>query len=214
MADHRRAEQSRPLRPPCSERGSSMVEMALIFAITFPMLLGVAGLGMQLSWTLGATQVTRDVAHMYALGTDFSLAGAQSIATTLSRDFSLTASGNAELILSQIMTVYQADCTAQGLKSCPNANQSVFTQRLILGNPSLRASAYGTPPSNYLDSRGYITPTNYLQQSSLIANGFSAVMSLQDGQVAYLVEGYYSMPQLNLLNQASNSGGYYVRFVF
>jgi hypothetical protein len=40
-------------------------------------------------------------------------------------------------------------------------------------------------------------------------------MSLADGQIAYLTEGYFSMPQLDLLAPITNeTGGYYVRFVF
>jgi hypothetical protein len=155
------------------------------------------------------------VGHLYALGADFSQPGAVGIAQALSTNFTLTNTGTAVLILSQIVQVYQADCTAASLKTCPNLNQPVFTNRIVLGNSSLRASAYGTPPANYLDSSGNITASDYLQQAPLIAAGFGAVMTLADGQKAYLTEGYFSMPQLDLLNPINNQkGGYYVRFVF
>ena len=113
------------------------------------------------------------------------------------------------------MQVYQADCTAAGLRTCPNLGQPVFTQRIVLGNSTLRASAYGTPPANYIGTQGKIKLTDAYQQSQLIAAGFGAVMALQDGQTAFLTEGYFSMPQLDLLDPISNEkGGYYVRFVF
>ena len=213
MADHLPVESIIPPMRPGSARGSTMVELALMLTVAVPMLLGVAGIGLQLGRTLSATQVARDVAHMYALGGDFSQPGAKNIAATLSRDFSLTSTGNAVLILSRIVKVYQADCDANSLKTCPDLNRTVFAQRIVIGNPSLRSSNYGTPPASFIDASGNIKTTDYLQQAALIANGFDAVLALQQGQSAKLVEGYFSMPELNLLGTAQG-GGYYVRLLF
>lgn len=109
-----------------------MVELALMLSVAVPLLLGVVGVGLRLGRTLSATQVTRDVAHMYALGADFSLPGAKNIAAALSRDFRLTTSGNAVLILSRIVKVYQADCL-EGLlrrrKTCPGDSVSARRDR-------------------------------------------------------------------------------------
>ena len=81
-----------------------MIELALALTIAFPLLLGVGAIGIRLSRTLQATQLTRDVAHMYALGADFSLTGAQAIARTLSRDYNLSATGRAVLMFSKILS--------------------------------------------------------------------------------------------------------------
>jgi len=197
-----------------SGRGSAMIELALIVSVSVPILLGVAGLGIRLGRTLEGTQVTRDVAHMYALGTDFSLPGTQAIAQTLSRDFTLTATGNGVLVLSRVMQVYQTDCSGAGLANCPNLNQTVFAQRLVIGNSTLRSSAFGTPPPGYIDSQGNIKSADYCKQSTLIASGFGTVLSLLQGQSAYLVEGYFSMPEFNLTYEGATKGGFYVRFVF
>lgn len=194
-------------------RGSTMLELALMLSLAVPMLLGIVGVGLELGRTLSATQVTRDVAHMYAMGADFSLTGAKNIAATLSRDFSLASNGNAVLILSRVVKVYQADCTANSMSSCPNLNQTVFAQRIVIGNSALRASNFGTPPANYVDSSGNIKPTDYLQQNLLVASGFDSVLSLQQGESARVVEGYFSMPELNLTG-SSSGGGYYVRLLF
>ena len=191
-----------------------MVEMALIVAVSVPVLLGVAGLGTRLGRTLDATQVTRDVAHMYALGTDFSLAGTQAIARTLSRQFSLTGAGSGVLILSRIVKVYQADCDAAGVPSCPNLKEAVFAQRLVIGNSSLRASSFGTPPASYIDAQGNISSHNYCGQPTLVAGGFDSLLSLSQNQSAYLVEGYFSMPEISLSYFGSPGGGYYVRLLF
>jgi hypothetical protein len=212
---HRLVESRIRRQPLRAERGSTMLELALILSLGLTMLLGVTGVGVRMGGTLYGTQLTRDVGHMYALGADFSQPGAVSVAQALSTNFSLTSNGSAVLILSQIVQVYQADCTAASLQSCPNLGQPVFIQRIVLGNSTLRVSAYGTPPSTYVASNGNISLSNAYTQAQLIASGFSSVMNLADSQIAYLTEGYFSMPQLDLLNPiSSEKGGYYVRFVF
>ena len=107
---------------------------------------------------------------MYALGADFSLPGTQAIARTLSRDYDLSSTGQAVLLFSRIAKVQQIDCNAAGLHTCPNLNLPVFTQRIVMGNPALRTSQFGTPPAAYIGSGGNIASVNYCQQTSLIAD--------------------------------------------
>jgi len=191
-----------------------MVELALGLTVLFPILLGVGAIGIRLGRTLQATQATRDIAHMYALGADFSLPGTQALAGTLSREYNLSSTGKGVLLFSRITKVQQIDCDAAGLHTCPNLNLPVFTQRLVMGNPSLRSSHFGTPPSAYIGASGTISSVNYCQESSLIANGFNSVLSLSPGQSTTMVEGYFSMPDINFLGFPDSGGGYYVRFLF
>jgi hypothetical protein len=191
-----------------------MVELALGLTVLFPMLLGAGAIGIRLGRTLQATQATRDIAHMYALGADFSLPGTQALASTLSREYNLSSTGKAVLLFSRIMKVQQIDCDAAGLHTCPNLNLPVFTQRIVLGNPAVRSSAFGTPPPANIGASGTISSVHYCQESSLIANGFNAVLSLSPGQSTTMVEGYFSMPDINFLGLPDSGGGYYVRFLF
>ena len=206
-----------PAHPPVNparQRGSVMIELALALSVSIPLLLGVGAVGIRLGRTLQATQLTRDVAHMYALGADFSLPGTQAVATSLSRDFNLTGTGRAVLLFSRVFKVQQTDCTAAGLQNCPNLNLAVFTQRIAIGNPALRTSAFGTPPAGYLGSGGNIAPADYCQQTSLLAAGFESVLALAAGQSSTVVEGFFAMPDINFLNIPDSGGGYYVRFLF
>jgi hypothetical protein len=191
-----------------------MVELALALTIAFPLLFGVGAIGIRLSRTLQATQLTRDVAHMYALGADFSLAGTQAIARTLSRDYNLSGTGRAVLLFSRVAKIQQIDCDAAGLHTCPNLNLPVFTQRIVMGNPVQRTSQFGTPPPAYIGSGGNIAAVDYCQRTALVATGFSAVLALAAGQSTTLVEGYFAMPDINFLNFPGSGGGYYVRFLF
>ncbi len=196
------------------QRGVATLELALAASFTIPLLLGVAAIGIRLGRTLQATQLTRDVAHMYALGADFSLPGTQAIASTLSRDFDLSSTGQAVLLFSRLEKVQQTDCTAAGLHTCPNLNLPAFTQRITMGNTTLLASQFGTPPAAYIGSGGNILSVNYCQQTSLIATGFDSVLTLAAGQTATMVEGYFAMPDINFLGFPNSGGGYYVRFLF
>ncbi|HTP36054.1 MAG TPA: hypothetical protein VMJ75_27955 [Candidatus Acidoferrales bacterium] len=193
-------------------RGSALIELAMFLSVGVPLLLGLTSVGIRLGRGIQATQVTRDVGHMYALGADFTLSGTQSIARTLATGFDLTATGNSVLTLSRITKVSQTDCTAAGLNNCPNLDQPVFTQRIVIGDANLRAGNYGTPPPQYIGTQGNIAASDYCKQSALIATGFANVITLAEDQVTWLVEGYFSMPDLNPLG--GNNGGVYVRLVF
>ena len=184
----------------------------MFLSVAGPLLLGLTNIGVRLGRGIQATQVTRDVAHMYALGADFTLPGTQAIARTLASGFDLGSTGKAVLIFSRLTKVSQVDCTAAGLSNCPNLNQPVFTQRITMGNASLRASSYGTPPPQYVGTQGNIASADYCKQSTLIASGFEAVISLAQDQAAWMVEGYFTMPDLNPLG--GNAGGVYVRLLF
>jgi hypothetical protein len=191
-----------------------MIELALALSVALPLLLGVGAIGVRLGRTLQATELTRDVAHMYAWGADFSLAGTQAIAGALSQDFNLTSTGESVLVFSTVYAVQQTDCTAAGLHTCPNLNLPVFTQRVVIGNPALRSSQFGTPPATYIGIGGNIAAADYCQQTSLVATGFNSVLALAAGQYSTVVEGYFAMPDINLVGFPDSGGGYYVRFLF
>jgi len=134
-----------------------MVEFALVMAMAIPLFLGTVSVGITIGRGVQAAQIARDLGHMYALGVDVSQSGNQNIATDLAQGFDLSASGNAATILSQVIKVYPSDCAAAGLgNNCTNVNQTVFINRIVIGNSSLRSSNFGTPPSGYVNSRGNI----------------------------------------------------------
>ena len=207
MAAHRRVKSA-------PQRGSVTLELALALSVAFPLLRGTGGIGLALGRTLQATELTRDVSHMYAWGADFSQPGTQLVASTLSQNFNLTSTGESVLLFSTVYVVQQTDCTTAGLHNCPNLNLPVFTQRIALGNTTLFSSHLGTPPANYIGSGGNIALADYCQQASLVATGFNAVLTLAGGQSSTVVEGYFAMPDLAFLGVANSGGGYYARFLF
>jgi hypothetical protein len=207
-----------------ADSGSAVIEFALVAPALIILFFGTAGFGVMMGRYIQAVQVCRDLAHMYSDGIDFSQTGYQNIAIQLAQGTGMTATGgNGVTIFSQVMTVYQADCNAAGYQNtCGSLGQSVFTQRLYIGNQSLRSSTFGTPNPALLNSQGNISPSVYLQDtdSSVIANGFTALVTaagetggLPEGEYAYMVEVYFAYPDLSYLGN-STAGGAYVRFIF
>lgn len=192
------------------------MEFALVIIAAVPMLFGLVALGITLGRGVQAIQVSRDVGHMYGLGVDFSQSGAQSIVAKLAKDFSLNpTTGNAVLIFSKVQRISQSNCNAAPVP-CNNLNQPVFTHRLVIGNSSLRASQFGTPPSSYIDPDGDIQADKYLQYSTLIASNFDSVLNLVAGEYTTMVEGFFKQPDLNFLSPgfAQTNRGTYVRVLF
>lgn len=200
------------------QSGSTAIEFALVMICLIPLFFGTIAMGFTIGQAIEAIQVTRDTGHMYAEAVDFDSANAQQLVTQLASGFDLSSSGNAVLIFSKIITVFTADCTSASVSPCTNAGSAVFTQRQTIGNTSLKTSPFGTPPSTYMDSDGIIQAKNYLQQSTLVATGFTSLITQSDGDIAYLVEGYFSEPDLSFLKPgytgSSGTGGIYARAIF
>src|SRR5579884_4342266 len=113
-----------------SERGTSIIEFAVVSIVLIPLLFGVVAFGVNLGHTTQVIQISRDVGHMYAKGVDFSLPGNQNIVVNLATPMGMTSTtaGNGVVILSRIQQVYTSDCTANGLSggSCSNNGADVI----------------------------------------------------------------------------------------
>jgi hypothetical protein len=184
-----------------SERGSALVEFVFCCAVFWvPLFFGTLVVGFNLVQALQVTQVCRDAAHMYAFGVDFSQDIYKNLLVSLGPDLKMTTNGgNGVVIFSTVTYIAQADCNAAGYPSCSNLNKNVFTRRIVVGNTAIRASAFGTPSpaSNQVDSSGNLTVDFYMNNASAQANGFSSVISLSSGQVAYMAEMVVNSPQYN-----------------
>jgi hypothetical protein len=202
------------------QRGSSGVEFAISTIFWVPLLVGTFNIGFKLVTANRAQQVTRDVGHMYAYGVDFSQTANQNIALNLAGGLGMTSSGGpGVLILSVMKMIGSSDCTASGYvpngntpntTNCPNLNQVVITQRIYIGNTALRASYFGTPAANLLDSSGNITATQQVSNTALRATSFANLLALTSSQTAYLTESYFTSADLN----GATTNGTYNRVIF
>jgi len=207
-----------------SQRGSTIVEFAIVTPCLVLFFFGAIGVGIMMGRYIQTVYTCRDIAHMYVNGVDFTQTTNQNIVTQqLASGIGMTANGgNGVVILSRIITVYRADCDAAGYagSTCTNINQAVITQRITIGNSSLRSSNFGTRTSTLMDAKGNISNSVYLPgtDASVLAQGFTALMTAagktqQQGEAAWVAEVFFTYPDIGFLG-TNASGGAYARFIF
>ena len=216
-------------RRKAGERGNAMLELAVVAPFLLLTLFGTLSLGIMLGRSVQVDQVCRDLAHMYVDGVDFTQTTNQNIAVQLAQGTGMTAAGgNGVVIFSRVMTVYQVDCDAAGYTgSCGNLGQCVVTQRVYIGNQSLRASSFATPTSALMDASGNISSSGYLQgtNNSVQTSGFAPLLVaageanlIPQGNFTWVTEVFYQAPDLAFLGNtffnSSSGGGSYARFIF
>ena len=195
------------------QRGNELIEFALVTSLLLPFLFGTVVVGLNLGRSIQVTQVSRDAGHMYSRAVDFSDAGNRNLIERLAQGLNIRVTGGTGVvILSTIMYAGQAQCDAAGLSgaACTNLNQPVFIDRIVIGNSSARSSNFGTPSAAIVSSDGQVS--NYLTNISARANGFSAVLPLQAGEIAYVSEVY--VPSLDYSLPGYTATGVYSRTVF
>ena len=219
-----------------SRSGATIIEFALAMMLLVPLLLGTTAVGINMIRALQTVQLARDAGHMYARGIDFALAGNQTILADLGSNLGLSTTaghGNAVVILSLLTYVDKNACAAVGAvdgsgnptAACTNYTKWVFTQRLTVGNTTVRGSNYGSPltggPTGVtIGSDGKISQSDYVTKAGAVAtfsgvNPYSVndgvVSGLPSGQVLYLAEAGASglnMPPF-VSNMTSYSFGFF-----
>jgi hypothetical protein len=194
--------------------GGSLVEFVFITLVLVPLFLGTCVIGVDLLRTMQTIQLARDAGPMYARGVDFSQPGNGTILYQLGASLGLNSSSSSStalVILSNLIYVDQAQCTAAGAwnsatnspNGCTNYQKWVFTQRLEFGNSAMRSSNLGSPLTNgpsgvTVDpTTGKISQIDYVTKSGAVANFNSVnpysntsgvVSGLPSGQTLYLAE--------------------------
>ncbi len=127
-----------------------------------------------------ASQISRDLASMYAQGVDFSRNENRNIAMRVAEGLGMDRNQGV-LILSKIRVVNDSDCAP--LSDCLNKGYAVVAQRYVLGNAGLRASSFGTP-ARVDESTGSVP--DWANDLSARAQDFSA--KLKPGEFTYAAE--------------------------
>jgi hypothetical protein len=162
-------------------------------------MLGTAVIGLNLVREIQVTELCRDAAHMYSEGIDFTVASNVTELLKIAQGLNITATGgNGVVIMSTVTYIDSSACAAGGYSNsqCTNLNQTVFLRQVVVGNSTLHASAFGTPPVDTSDSDN-VSTTNYLTNSAARAVGFSSVLPVSAGQYAYVAETYFTTPELS-----------------
>jgi Flp pilus assembly protein TadG len=107
------------------QRGSELIEFALVSALLFPLLFGTFVVGMNLGRSIQVSQVSRDAGHLYARSVDFSDPANQQVIVRLAQGLNMTvAGGNGVVILSTVTFIGQPQCDGAALSpaDCTNLN--------------------------------------------------------------------------------------------
>ncbi len=190
------------------QSGATVLEFTLSLSVLIPLLIGVYVFGFRLVRAQQVDQITRDLAHMYSRGVDFTQSGAAGEAGTLANQFGLTSTGNSVVIFSTIQIETATACkAATGNTSCRNLNQPVFTEQVAIGNTSANKSVFGVPtstgtlPATPNVSNDYSTSVSLTDQAIstwAAANYFNNVLALNSGEVTYVVEMFNNTPDLSV----------------
>jgi hypothetical protein len=213
------------------QKGQEIVEFGLVTILFVPLLLGTFVTGMNLIKTIQAKHVVRDLANMYIHGADFSTSNYQQIAQRVSNglNLQLNSSGDGLIWVSKVMyvgTTSEPQCQAVLPAICTNANQFVFLERVSFGNTSLatqHSSFLGDPTGATLSASGVVSNPITDAAAQLDATPQSSMQSLWqttsggrtplgDGQVLYVVEGFFQTSSLSIGSFTSN--GVYARYFF
>lgn len=189
-------------------QGSSLVEFALVIVFLVPILLGVFSIGMSLTMSVQASVVARDAGAMFMRYVDFSTSSNKSLIVRIARGMGMTETGgNGTVILTQILRIGAAQCVPPypNTAACPNFNRNVITRRVIIGNAALTTSTFGTPAAGIIASDGTISATNYLANATARADAFDALMTLGDGETAFISEAYFLTPHLDMPGFRTNT---------
>lgn len=192
-----------------TKRGNAILEFGFVITPLVLMLMGVVVVGLNLGRMVSVSQVARDAASMYVRGVDFSKAGNKDIIVRLAHGLGLTRDGGqGVVILSKVTWISEQQCEELEDGAC-NADRHVITQRILIGNASLRTSALGTPNPGLLDSLGQVR--DYIKEPSAVANFPFAQLSR--GEFAFVAEAYFVSPNLGLPGFQSGDG-VYARAIF
>jgi hypothetical protein len=196
------------------------VEFVLVAAFFYvPLILGLLSIGFALSRSIQVANLTRDVGRMYVRGVDFAEQANQDLITgsasrpdlpPLAQGLGMMGnggnatggtSGNGELILSTF-TRMSSTC------GCANSGRIVLTRRIVVGNKNLYTTAYANPASGVIDSQtGNVA--DYANETTARADGFSTIVNLGSGELAYFVEAKFNYPDLAMPGVLTNPGVYW-----
>jgi len=213
-------------------RGGATVEFALVAMVLIPLFLGTGVIGINMIRTMQTIQLARDAGHMYARGVVFSTTDTGNLAILLQIGQSLgltssTTTSKATVILTELTYIDTAACQAQGYVdgsgnptgACTNYQYWVFTQRLTVGNTSLRSSNFGSPATSGSNGVTVNSTTGAIDVSDQVTKSgdratFNSINPYQDvdgsvsglpsGQVLYIAEAAgtgFTMPPF--VNNAS-----------
>ena len=181
------------------QSGNTILEFAMIAPLFLMMLFGVFTTGMSISKSQQVASLAREAGGMFLRSVDFSVPANQAMLIRQAEGLGMTAEGgNGVILLSAVKRVGNHDCIAAGVEpqNCPNLGFLVVVKRQVVGNRGLYQSTFGSPER--FDSDGTIPAAQYLTDPACQAPKFDTLVSLANGETAYLAEAFFRTPELDI----------------
>jgi hypothetical protein len=212
---------SGPRRRARRQKGSFMVEFAIVGWTLFFMMAGVLQLGLNMSRAMTAAAVSRDANVLTVRGIDLSQSTNQQLISRSAAGLGLSQSGSwtpdphgtAAVYISKVIYVGPLEC-ANGVanfdgtsSTCPNLNKYVIAMRIGIGNTTRWSSAVGTPVSAP-QSDGNLTDAQICTVAGNVTTAFPTDLALSADQYTWVSEVFADTSNINFFTFLTPSAIY------
>jgi len=195
------------------QKGSFMVEFAIVGWTLFLMMAGVLQVGLNLSRAMTAASVVRDANVLTVRGIDLSQTQNQELVARSAAGLGLSSSGSwvpsstgtAVVYISKVIMVGPIEC-ANGVTgfdgtsgTCPNLNKYVISMRIGIGNTTRWTSAIGNPASTP-QSNGYLTDNQICTVAGNVTNSIPSAFALTADQYTFVSEVFADTSNINFFS--------------
>jgi hypothetical protein len=201
------------------QRGSFILETAIVLMTLLILLMGVFQMGLMLIRAMQAGELCRNANVLMVQGIDLStsqnqqllLRTAPALGINTPGVWTANSSGSGVVILSKVMLVGPLECSVGvspfdgTTKTCPNLGSYVITYRINIGNTSEGSSFIGNPSStpNTNSANGLVGSLTDAQICTVTGNQtttFSPVLALSSDSFSWVAEVYADSKNFNLFS--------------
>lgn len=196
------------------QKGSFLLEMAIVSWVLIYMLVGTFQMGLMLVRAIQAGEVCRNANVLEVRRVDLSqssnqqllLRSAPSLGINASGSWSASSSGTGLIVLSEIYNVGDLMCSSgvsnfdstNPTATCPNYGSYVIGMRINIGNTSYGPSVFGSPSSTP-GSDGFLTDNQICTVTgNQISSGSSSLVTLTTDQYTWVAEVWADSKNFNI----------------
>ena len=195
------------------ERGTSVLEFALIVLPMLFMMFGVVVIGLDLGRAVQVAQIARSSDALFMRGVPLYTASAQSFLVQLGQNMNLqTSGGDGVVILSKIQFIPDPSCGLPTDPGYPNCivGKNRLVQRIVIGNTAIPGSATRFPTNGTVTYDSLDQVNNYLTDDNAIMDTFASVSNLQlkPMEQSFVAEAYFQATVVSFGTIQSNPGIY------
>ena len=196
------------------QKGSFLLEMAIVSWVLIYMLVGTFQMGLMLVRAIQAGEVCRNANVLEVRRVDLSqstnqqllLRTAPALGINASGGWTASSSGTGLIILSEVYNVGDLMC-ASGVTNfnetnptatCPNYGDYVIAMRITIGNTTYGPSVFGTPSSTP-GTNGFLTDNQICTVSgNQVTSGTSSLVTLSADQYTWVAEVWADSKNFNI----------------